>query len=39
VGFADPDAHVAFADVMNQGREGWQHRHVRDLIDRVHEAL
>lgn len=39
LGFADPDAHVAFAYAMNQGREGWQHKHVRDLIDRVYEAL
>jgi CubicO group peptidase (beta-lactamase class C family) len=39
LGFADPDAQVAFAYAMNQGREGWQHKHVRDLIDRVYEAL
>ena len=39
LGFADPDAHLAFAYAMNQGREGWQHKHVRDLIDRVYEAL
>ncbi len=39
LGFADPDARVAFAYAMNQGREGWQHKHVRDLIDRVYEAL
>ena len=39
LGFADPDAHVAFAYAMNQGREGWQHKHVRHLIDRVYAAL
>jgi len=31
--------HVAFAYTMNQGRGGWQHKHVRHLIDLVHEAL
>jgi len=39
LGFADPDAHVAFAYAMNQGRGGWQHKHVRHLIDMVYEAL
>ena len=39
LGFADPDAHVAFAYAMNQGRTGWQHKHVRHLIDLVYEAL
>jgi CubicO group peptidase (beta-lactamase class C family) len=39
LGFADPDAQVAFAYAMNQGREGWQHKHVRDFIDRVYAAL
>jgi len=39
LGFADPDARVAFGYAMNQGREGWQHKHVRDLIDRVYAAL
>ncbi|HET8575683.1 MAG TPA: serine hydrolase domain-containing protein [Methylomirabilota bacterium] len=39
LGFADPDARVAFAYAMNQGREGWQHKHVRQLIDRVYAAL
>jgi hypothetical protein len=24
---------------MNQGRGGWQHKHVRHLIDLVYEAL
>jgi CubicO group peptidase (beta-lactamase class C family) len=38
LGFADPDARVAFGYAMNQGREGWQHKHVRDLIDRVYAA-
>ena len=39
LGFGDPDAHVAFAYAMNQGRTGWQHKHVRHLIDLVYEAL
>jgi CubicO group peptidase (beta-lactamase class C family) len=39
LGFADPDGHVAFAYAMNQGRSGWQHKHVRHLIDRVYESL
>ena len=39
LGFADPDARVAFAYAMNQGRGGWQHRYVRDLIDRVYAVL
>jgi len=39
LGFADPDAHVAFGYVMNQGRGGWQHKHVRHLIDLVYAAL
>jgi len=39
LGFADPDAHVAFAYAMNQSRGGWQHKHVRHLIDLVYEAL
>ena len=39
LGFGDPDAHVAFAYAMNQGRGGWQHKHVRHLIDLVYEAL
>jgi len=39
LGFADPDAHIAIAYAMNQGRAGWQHRHVRHLIDLVYEAL
>jgi CubicO group peptidase (beta-lactamase class C family) len=39
LGFADPDARVAFAYAMNQGRGGWQHKHVRHLIDLVYEAL
>jgi CubicO group peptidase (beta-lactamase class C family) len=39
LGFADPDAGVAFGYVMNQGRGGWQHRHVRALIDLVYAAL
>ena len=39
LGFADPDAHVSFAYAMNQGRGGWQHKHVRGLIDLVYAAL
>ena len=39
LGFADPDAQVAFAYAMNQGRGGWQHKHVRHLIDLVYAAL
>jgi CubicO group peptidase (beta-lactamase class C family) len=39
LGFADPDAHVAFGYAMNQGRAGWQHKHVRRLIDLVYAAL
>ncbi len=39
LGFADPDAHVAFGYAMNQGRAGWQHKHVRHLIDLVYAGL
>jgi CubicO group peptidase (beta-lactamase class C family) len=39
LGFADPDARVAFGYAMNQGRVGWQHKHVRHLIDLVYAAL
>jgi CubicO group peptidase (beta-lactamase class C family) len=39
LGFADPDARVAFAYAMNRGRGGWQHRHVRHLVDLVYSAL
>ena len=39
LGFADPDARVAFGYAMNQGRPGWQHRHVRQLVDLVYAAL
>ena len=39
LGFADPDARVAFGYAMNQGRGGWQHKHVRHLIDLVYERL
>jgi CubicO group peptidase (beta-lactamase class C family) len=39
LGFADPDARLAFAYAMNQGRSGWQHKHVRRLIDLVYAAL
>jgi CubicO group peptidase (beta-lactamase class C family) len=39
LGFADPDTHLAFGYAMNQGRTGWQHRHVRNLIDLVYASL
>ncbi len=39
LGFADPDARLAFGYAMNQGRAGWQHKHVRHLIDLVYENL
>ena len=39
LGFADPDARVAFGYAMNQGRGGWQHKHVRRFIDLVYAAL
>jgi CubicO group peptidase (beta-lactamase class C family) len=39
LGFADPDARLAFAYAMNQGRSGWQHKHVRRLVDLVYAAL
>jgi CubicO group peptidase (beta-lactamase class C family) len=39
LGFADPDGHVGFAYAMNQGRGGWQHKHVRHLIDLVYKTL
>jgi CubicO group peptidase (beta-lactamase class C family) len=39
LGFADPDARLSFAYAMNQGRGGWQHKHVRHLIDLVYAAL
>jgi hypothetical protein len=30
---------VAIGYAMNQGRLGWQHKHVRHLIDLVYAAL
>ncbi len=39
LGFADPDARVAFGYAMNQGRGGWQHQHVRQFVDLVYAAL
>lgn len=39
VGFADPQAHVAFAYVMNRGGPQWQDPRNRALIDAVYEAL
>jgi CubicO group peptidase (beta-lactamase class C family) len=38
LGFADPDARLSFGYAMNQGRGGWQHKHVRHLIDLVYAA-
>ncbi len=39
LGFAVPDARVAFGYAMNQSRGGWQHKHVRHFIDLVYAAL
>jgi CubicO group peptidase (beta-lactamase class C family) len=39
LGFADPDARLAFGYAMNQGRGGWQHKHVRHLIDLAYQIL
>jgi CubicO group peptidase (beta-lactamase class C family) len=39
LGFADPEARVAFGYAMNQSRGGWQHKHVRHFIDLVYAAL
>ncbi len=39
LGFADPDARVAFGYAMNQSRAGWQHKHVRGFIDLIYLAL
>ncbi len=39
LGFADPAARIGLGYAMNQGRAGWQHRHVRNLIDLVYAAL
>lgn len=39
LGFADPDAGISFAYAMNQGRAGWQHAHIRKLIDIVYDCL
>jgi len=39
LGFGDPDAGVAIGYAMNQSRTGWQHKHVRHLIDLVYAAL
>lgn len=39
LGFADPDARLAFGYAMNQGRGGWQHKHVRHLIDLLYAGL
>ncbi len=39
VGFADPEAGVAFAYVMNRGGPQWQDPRNRALIDAVYESL
>lgn len=39
LGFADRAAGIGFGYTMNQGRPGWQHRHVRRLIDLLYESL
>ena len=39
LGFADPDARLGFGYAMNQGRAGWQHPHIRRLIDLTYESL
>ena len=39
VGFADPQARVAFAYVMNRGGPQWQDPRNRALIDAVYESL
>jgi CubicO group peptidase (beta-lactamase class C family) len=39
LGFADPDAHVAFAYVMNRGGPQWQDPRNRALTDAVYAAL
>ena len=39
LGFADRQAGLGFGYVMNRGRAGWQHRHVRRLIDLLYAAL
>jgi CubicO group peptidase (beta-lactamase class C family) len=38
LGFADPDARLAFGYAMNQGSGGWQHKHVRHFVDLVYAA-
>ncbi len=39
VGFADPEAHVAFAYVMNRGGPQWQDPRNRALIEAVYQSL
>ncbi len=39
LGFADPDTRLAFGYAMNQGRAGWQHKHVRHLIEVLYTRL
>ncbi|MCA9831557.1 MAG: serine hydrolase, partial [Dehalococcoidia bacterium] len=38
LGFADPDTGISFGYAMNQGRAGWQHAHIRKLIDVLYEC-
>jgi CubicO group peptidase (beta-lactamase class C family) len=39
LGFADPDARLAFAYVMNQGGPRWQNPRTRALVDAAYAAL
>lgn len=39
LGFADPDAALAFAYTMNRGGPRWQNPRNRALIDALYEAL
>ena len=39
LGFADRAAGIGFGYTMNRGRPGWQHRHVRRLIDLLYESV
>jgi CubicO group peptidase (beta-lactamase class C family) len=38
LGFADPDEGIAFGYAMNKGRVGWQHPHIRNLIDVLYQC-
>lgn len=39
LGFADPDAHLAFGYVMNAVRPRWQSEHNRALVDAVYRCV